>query len=95
MALVFEWDEQKARRNLAKHAVSFDEAATVFADVLSLTIEDPLHSTDEQRFVTTGESNRNCLLVVVHADRGDRIRIISARQATPRERRTHEEGNQN
>lgn len=65
MGLGFEWDESKARRNLKKHGVSFEEAASVFGDPLSLTIPDPLHSEDEERFVTLGESRRRRLLVVV------------------------------
>ena len=91
MSLIFEWDGQKAKQNLEKHNVSFEEATTVFGDPLSLTIEDPLHSTDEERFVIVGESVRRRVLVVVHTERGDHIRIISARLATRRERRTYEE----
>ncbi len=90
--LIFEWDAHKALRNLARHGVSFEEAATVFGDPLSLTIEDPLHSTDEDRFVTIGQSVRGRALVVVHTDRGDALRIISARVATARERDAYEEG---
>jgi len=89
--MLFEWDLKKARSNLAKHGASFDEASTVFQDVLSVTIEDPLHSTAEERFVLIGNSCRNRLLVVVHTDRGERVRIISARPATRRERRSYEE----
>lgn len=92
MGLTFEWDEKKARKNLKKHGVSFEEAATVFGDPLSLTIDDPLHSKYEKRFVTMGGSIRRRILVVVHTERGDNIRIISARVATRRERRTYEEG---
>jgi len=88
----FEWDGEKARKNLAKHKVAFAEAATVLGDAFSLTIPDPLHSTYEERFVTLGSSVRRRLLVVVHTDRGDRIRIISARKATRVERQTYEEG---
>ena len=91
MALVFEWDPKKARRNLTIHGVSFDEAGTVFQDVLSKTIEDPLHSEDEERSVLLGHSHRNRLLVVVHTERGDRIRLISARLATNKERVIYEE----
>jgi uncharacterized DUF497 family protein len=86
----FEWDPDKAANNLAKHGVSFVEAATVFFDTLSVTIPDPLHSAEEDRFVTTGSSNRQRILVVVHADRGDRIRIISARLASSSERKKYE-----
>ena len=91
MALLFEWDPRKAERNLALHQVSFDEASTAFRDPLSKTIDDPIHSTDEERYVLIGRSHRDRLLVVVHTERGDRIRIISARIASNRERRQHEE----
>jgi uncharacterized DUF497 family protein len=91
MALLFEWDPRKARRNLTVHGVSFDEASTAFQDPLSKTIADPLHSEDEERFVLLGHSHRNRLLVVVHTERGDRIRLISARVASNRERATYEE----
>ncbi|HMC63881.1 MAG TPA: BrnT family toxin [Gemmataceae bacterium] len=92
MSLEFEWDERKARQNLRKHGVLFDEASTIFSDPLALTIDDPVHSEEEDRFVTLGESHRSRLLVVVFIERGDRIRIISARTATRRERRNYEEG---
>ena len=92
MGIFFEWDEDKASQNLQKHGVSFEEAATVFGDTLSLTIEDPLHSMEEQRFVTIGLSLRHRILVLVHTDRGDNVRIISARAATRRERKGYEEG---
>ena len=91
MALLFDWDPRTAERNLALHGVSFDEASTAFRDPLSSTIDDPLHSTDEERYVLTGLSHRGRLLVVVHNERGDRIRIISARLATNKERRQYEE----
>jgi len=74
-----------------KHGVSFDEAVTVFGDPLSLTIEDLIQQTCEQRFVTIGASNIRRLLVVVHLERRDTIRIISARTATRRERQSYEE----
>ncbi|MBU1208946.1 MAG: BrnT family toxin [Proteobacteria bacterium] len=90
MALLFEWDPKKARRNLNIHGISFDEASTAFRDPLSGTIDDPLHSEDEERFVLIGQSQRGRLLVVVHTERGDRIRIISARLATNRERIRYE-----
>ena len=91
MALVFQWDPAKALGNVRKHGVAFEEATTVFGDPLSLTIPDPGHPVGEQRFVTLGESNQGRLLAVAHAERGDVIRIISARVAAPRERRDHEE----
>jgi len=87
----FEWDEEKAKRNLRKHKVSFPEAATVFGDPLSVTFPDPDHSVDEDRFITMGISNRDRVLVVSHTDREDGIRIISARKAVGRERKFYEE----
>jgi len=92
MALEFEWDAAKARSNVAKHGVDFPEAATVFGDALSRTMRDPDHSDDEQRYVTMGSSYRQRLLVVSHTEAGDRLRIISARRATPREQRAYEQG---
>jgi uncharacterized DUF497 family protein len=91
MGLRFEWDGKKAAGNSRKHGVSFPEASTAFADPLSLTIQDPPHSEQEDRFILLGESNRRRLVVVVHVERGDSIRIISARLATPRERRKYEQ----
>ena len=91
MGLDIEWDEEKARQNARKHLVSFEEAATVFSDPLSLTIDDPLHFGREIRFITVGRSGRERLLVVAHTERGDTIRIISARTATRSERITYEE----
>jgi hypothetical protein len=87
----FEWDEDKAERNLKKHKVAFSEAATIFGDLLSVTFPDPDHSIAEDRFITIGTSDRDRVLVVSHTDRADRIRIISARKATRRERKTYEE----
>lgn len=92
MALIFEWDPGKARANLRKHGVSFEEAATVFGDPLSLTIPDPVQATDEERFIIVGRSFRGRTLVVVHTERGDQIRIISARRATRHEREQYEGG---
>jgi uncharacterized DUF497 family protein len=91
MAFIFEWDRKKAKQNYEKHNVSFEEAATVFEDTLSLTINDPLHSDYEQRFVIIGESIRGRLLVVAHTEVGNKIRIISARVVTKHERKTYEE----
>jgi uncharacterized DUF497 family protein len=93
MALRFRWDPRKAAANVRKHGVTFEEAATVFGDRLSVTIADPDHSADEQRFLLLGLSNRRRLLVVAHSERGESIRIISARRVTRRERRTYEEAN--
>jgi len=92
MSIKFEWDPRKARRNLRKHGIDFDEASTVFADILSITIPDPDHAEDEERWVTMGLSNRQRLLVVVHTEEGETIRIISARTADRLERRKYEEG---
>ncbi len=92
MSLEFEWDQDKARQNIEKHDVSFEEAATVFGDPLSLTIDDPQHSRDEIRFVTIGETVARRVVVVVHTERGDSLRIITARKATRHERRTYEAG---
>ena len=90
MGLEFQWDNHKATENLRRHNVSFEEARTVFSDFLSLTIPDPLHSEKEERLIIIGYSEKQRLLVVVHTERGDVIRIISARQATPYERKTYE-----
>jgi len=88
----FEWDADKAARNLTAHGVSFAEAATVFGDPLAITFGDPDHSIAEDRYLTFGLSVAGRLLVVSHTDREDRTRIISAREATRRERIIYEEG---
>ena len=90
MNLEFEWEPDKAARNLRKHNVSFQEAATVFGDETGATVYDPDHSEAEDRFLTIGYSNRGRLLIVSHTDRDDRIRIISARLLKPSERRQYE-----
>jgi len=90
----FEWNPEKAARNLRKHGVAFTEAATVFGDPLSVTVPDPDHSEDEDRYITIGLSDRNRLLMVAHAERGKRIRIISARELTRPEREAYEEETQ-
>ena len=87
-----EWDARKARENFRKHGVSFGEASSVFFDPLSATGDDPDHSADERRFVTFGVSSSGRRLVVAHVERGDAIRIISARRTTRAERRIYEEG---
>lgn len=87
----FEWDAEKNEANLKKHGISFDQASRVFADSLSRTFRDPDHSQDEERFVTIGSSGTEWIVVVSHTDREDRIRIISARRATPAERRRYEQ----
>ncbi len=86
----FEWDRTKAEQNLKAHRVSFDEAVTVFYDPLAATFDDPDHSVGEHRFITVGHSSRERLVVVVHVEREDNIRIISARLATAPERKRHE-----
>lgn len=88
----FEWDPRKAALNLQNHGVSFEDAASVVGDPFAATIPDPEHSTDEARFVTIGVTPAQRLLVVVHTDRADRIRIISARAATRAEKKKYEEG---
>jgi uncharacterized protein len=90
---LFEWNPEKAEANLKKHGVAFEEAETVFSDPLSLTVPDPKHSTAENRFIITGFSEKQRQLVVAHTDRGDKIRIISARLATPGEKRKYEQEN--
>ena len=86
----FEWDPEKARRNLKKHGVSFDEAVTAFYDPLSATFDDPDHSDKEQRYITIGFSSQGRLLVIGHTERGEIVRIISARRTTAHERKRHE-----
>lgn len=87
----FEWDPQKARLNRKKHGLSFEEAATAFGDPLSLTISDPDHSDEEDRYILLGQTSVGRLVVVVHTYRGEYIRIISARLATRRERSAYED----
>lgn len=87
----FAWDARKAEANRVKHDVGFEEASTVFGDPLAATIPDPEHSHDEGRYVTMGHSVNGVLLVVVHADRDDETRLISARRATSGEKKKYEE----
>ena len=91
MSLIFEWHKAKAKKNLEKHGISFEEASTVFKDHYSLTISDPIHSIDEERLVIIGYSSMQRLLVIAHTERGDNIRIINARLATKKERKIYEE----
>ena len=88
----FDWDNNKATNNRAKHDVSFYEASTVFGDPLALTFSDPDHSDDETRYITIGISDEGRLLFISHTDRMNSIRIISARKTTRRERRLYENG---
>lgn len=90
--MVYEWDPAKARGNLRKHGVSFDEAAIVFLDPLALTFADPFQSGGEEREITIGQTAAHRVVFVSHLQRGDRIRIISARKATRMEREQYEEG---
>lgn len=87
----FEWDPEKAASNATKHGVTFEEAQTVFQDDLFVTFEDPDHSQDENRFIIMGQSTKKNLLVVSYTERRNSIRLISARPATRKERRTYEE----
>ncbi len=89
----FTWDPRKAASNAAKHGVVFTEAATVFADPLTMTYPDPDHSREEERLITIGTSEQGQLLIIAHTERDDLIRIISARRVTPKERRLYESGN--
>lgn len=86
----FDWDPRKARKNLRKHRVSFHDAATVLRDPLGITIYDPDHSEEEDRYITIGTSTGGRLLMVSHTERGDQIRIISARELTGAEREAYE-----
>jgi uncharacterized DUF497 family protein len=91
MGLQFEWDEKKANINRQKHGITFEEATTAFADELSITIDDPLHSEDENRLILIGKSKQFKTLIVIHVERTKAIRIISARRATKREQKFYEE----
>jgi uncharacterized protein len=88
----FEWDQDKATRNQSKHSVSFEEAKTVFDDPLYVDFYDPDHSEDEERYLIVGESNQRRLLIVSYTERGDSVRLISAREVTRTERGAYEEG---
>lgn len=88
----FEWNPQKATINQEKHGVGFPEASTVFVDPLSITYADPDHSFGETRYIILGYSHQNRLLIVSHTDRHNRVRLISAREVTRRERRLYEKG---
>lgn len=88
----FEWDEAKAEINLKKHGVSFTEAETVWSDYFYIDLFDEEHSIEKKRFLLIGESERKSLLIVSYTEREDKIRIISARELTPKERRDYEQG---
>lgn len=87
----FEWDPEKAQKNLQKHEVSFEEASSVFDDPMFITLLDDEHSDDEERYITIGISDKTRLLLVAHTERDNRIRIISARKATNHEEKFYEE----
>jgi uncharacterized DUF497 family protein len=89
--MIFEWDDAKAALNIEKHGISFYEAATVFADPRGILLPDAEHSQDEDRFLLIGVTGERKLLTVVHVDRKEVLRIISARPAAPRERRDYEQ----
>lgn len=91
VGLTFEWDPYKASSNLQKHGISFAEATTVFDDPLSATVSDPMHSTDEDRYLIIRLSNHGRLLIVAFAERAERVRIISARRLTIQEQRQYEQ----
>lgn len=90
--MIYEWDAEKAKRNLRKHRISFEDAATVFLDPLAFTFPDPDHSSGEDREITIGRSSRHRVVFVSHCQRGNRVRIISARKATRGEHKQYEEG---
>lgn len=90
--MIFEWDKNKATKNLSKHQVSFDEAKTVFEDPLYIDFYDPDHSEFEERYLIVGRSQQNKVLIVSYTERENAIRIISARKATKAERKVYEEG---
>ena len=91
MKSLYEWDEDKAKENLRKHKVDFKEAETVFDDPLSITVSDPDHSEEEERFIDIGISKKRRVLAVVYTERRKKIRIISAREATRAERKKYYE----
>ena len=92
MALIFRWDQRKAKANIAKHGISFEGASSAFGDPLSITIEDVDHSYGENRYILLGETLEHDLVIVAHTDRNGEIRIMSARLATKQERRSYETG---
>lgn len=91
MSVDFEWDENKAKINFAKHGVSFDEAKTIFDDPFYVDFYDPDHSEDEERYIIIGQSKHGRLLVVAYTERKHSTRLISARMATRKEKDAYEE----
>jgi uncharacterized protein len=92
ICIEFEWDKQKAESNLSKHDISFEEAQTVFDDPLYVDFYDPDHSQKEHRYILIGESSKSRILLISYTERGDKIRIISARQVTKQELKAYQEG---
>ncbi len=90
MPLTFEWDKEKAKENLRRHKVSFEEAKTIFNDPFLLTFPDPDHSEGEERYLNIGQSATGTTLIVIHTERQSRIRLISCRKATKKERKSYE-----
>ena len=90
--MIFEWNARKAALNLKRHRVAFEDAASIFRDPLAITFPDPDHSLEELREITIGRTIKGRVLFVAHCERGERIRIISARLATNAERKQYEEG---
>jgi len=90
MSLSVDWDPTKAASNLRKHGVSFEEAASAFADALSITLPDPDHSLEDERLLLLARATSGRFLIIAFTERGDSLRIISARLMTPRERRAYE-----
>jgi uncharacterized DUF497 family protein len=93
MEAEFEWDEEKADLNLKSHGIAFEEAKSVWEDLFNIELFDQDHSIDENRFLMIGESSEHRLLIISFTERGDKVRIISARELTPKERRDYEHGN--
>ena len=91
MKLTFEWDEVKAKENLKKHGVNFEEGKTIFNDSFLFTFPDIEHSVNEERYINIGLSANGRILIVIHTERQEKIRIISCRKATARERKFYEE----
>lgn len=90
--MTFEWDSAKAARNLLKHGIAFDEAQTVFDDPFYVDFYDPDHSEHEERYLIIGTSSQGRLLIVSYTERGNAIRLISARELTRSEREAYENG---
>ncbi|MBT4069182.1 MAG: BrnT family toxin [Candidatus Marinimicrobia bacterium] len=89
--MIFEWDQDKAENNIKNHSLSFKEASTVFGDPLAITFDDHDHSIGEYRFLTFGSTNTGKLVVVSYTERGETVRLISARLVTKQERKIYEE----